>query len=420
MHARLKKGTDKPATHASKAHSPRMHMFGGTASDSSRWAGRHGLGSSSVEWTEHQTPPAGTMAKLQVGDANDPLEREADDIADRVLRTPSGGHGGGWANDGFASRGQVGRSGNPRLGVGLDSMQGDPLNSSVRAEFEHRFGQSFDGVRVHTHDDATAACDRLGARAFTYGEHLFFQRGEFQPQTSAGRHVLAHELAHVLHQRESGRPIIQRKPTNVQQTGCKLEADLDIGIFAPDRMFDPDDPNKLVDRSNLGDIAKRWERGINHFWNGPGQCKDDDSDTSARFCTLELHATVTPEYEAKSHAAVQLRHANSVGVRHEDFHSSAAFEWGNWAWSDSGLTAAHEAGHLLGLADKYLSPKQRKKFKYDLMGNYPMDTYGQAVKKLDASAARARVIRRWMGSCPCCLDGLDTRPDPSRRRSWVY
>lgn len=68
---------------------------------------------------------------------------------------------------------------------------------------EAGFGQPLPGRRLHTDDRAHDATEALGARAFALGNDVFFARGEYQPESAAGTHLLAHELAHTL-QPESG------------------------------------------------------------------------------------------------------------------------------------------------------------------------------------------------------------------------
>ncbi|MBN8923568.1 MAG: hypothetical protein BGP10_06165 [Rhodanobacter sp. 68-29] len=96
---------------------------------------------------------------LQVGAANDPLERQADDMARRVMTMAA-----------------------PAAAPGHD----------------------FSRVRVHTDDAAAASAQELGARAYTVGEHIAFARGEYAPGTAAGRQLLAHELTHTLQQAQGG------------------------------------------------------------------------------------------------------------------------------------------------------------------------------------------------------------------------
>jgi hypothetical protein len=78
---------------------------------------------------------------------------------------------------------------------------GMPLPPALRADMEGRFGRDFSGVRIHTGSDAESAAEDLHAHAFTTGEHISFASGAYQPGTSAGRKLLAHELTHVVQQR---------------------------------------------------------------------------------------------------------------------------------------------------------------------------------------------------------------------------
>jgi len=82
----------------------------------------------------------------------------------------------------------------------LGSTSGEPLRGQVQEEMGQRFGTDFSAVRVHTDSQAVQMNRRLGARAFTYGADIYFNRGEFSPNTSNGRYLLAHELTHTLQQ----------------------------------------------------------------------------------------------------------------------------------------------------------------------------------------------------------------------------
>lgn len=78
---------------------------------------------------------------------------------------------------------------------------GAPMAANVRADMEHRFGEDFSQVRVHTDSAAHASARAVGATAYTSGTNLVFQRGMYDPSSAAGRTVLAHELTHVVQQR---------------------------------------------------------------------------------------------------------------------------------------------------------------------------------------------------------------------------
>lgn len=77
---------------------------------------------------------------------------------------------------------------------------GQPLSGTVRAQIEPALGTDFGGVRVHNDGRAHDLNQSLSARAFTTGQDIFFKQGEYNPGTSGGRELIAHELTHVVQQ----------------------------------------------------------------------------------------------------------------------------------------------------------------------------------------------------------------------------
>jgi len=84
---------------------------------------------------------------------------------------------------------------------------GRALDEITRDVMESRFGEDFSNVRIHTGQSAAQSADAMESRAFTVGEDIVFAQGEFAPETLEGRHLLAHELAHVVQQRRPAGPI---------------------------------------------------------------------------------------------------------------------------------------------------------------------------------------------------------------------
>ncbi|GAB3021550.1 hypothetical protein GCM10025298_06430 [Natronobiforma cellulositropha] len=72
------------------------------------------------------------------------------------------------------------------------SRPGKPLEGSVREEMEERMGDSFSDVQLHTGPEAAKAASALEARAFTTGNHMVFNRGEYDPENVEGKYLLAH------------------------------------------------------------------------------------------------------------------------------------------------------------------------------------------------------------------------------------
>jgi hypothetical protein len=84
------------------------------------------------------------------------------------------------------------------------SESGHPLDTATLRHFRSSFGHDFSSVRVHTDERAAASAASLPARAYTIGPHVVFRRGEYAPGTTTGRHLLGHELAHVVQQSRGG------------------------------------------------------------------------------------------------------------------------------------------------------------------------------------------------------------------------
>ena len=87
----------------------------------------------------------------------------------------------------------------PDVQAGLRS-ETTVLSDDVRRDMQQRFGRAFSDVRVHSGPHAAGAADALGAAAFTVGNHIVFGERRFDPRSSTGRGLIAHELTHVLQQ----------------------------------------------------------------------------------------------------------------------------------------------------------------------------------------------------------------------------
>ncbi|MDQ3252384.1 MAG: DUF4157 domain-containing protein [Acidobacteriota bacterium] len=96
---------------------------------------------------------------------------------------------------------------------------GAPLPKPVRDFFEPRFGHDFSRVRIHADRTAASTSQSLRAAAFTFGPDIFFNAGQYRPDTGAGLGLLAHELAHVIQQQAGrvSRRVIQRADVPYQQ-----------------------------------------------------------------------------------------------------------------------------------------------------------------------------------------------------------
>jgi|GEM_PF-3543321 len=175
--------------------------------------------------------------KLKIGQPGDKYEKEADRVADTVMRIPDpmpreqplddddkvqmkplGYNGTGllqmkckkceeeekklrkkpaiqMKGNGqyYASPAVTGR-------INATKGRGQPLPGNTQTEMAHKMGSNFSDVKVHTDSNAVHLNQKLGARAFTHGKDIYFNSNQYNPTTSAGKHLLAHELTHVVQQ----------------------------------------------------------------------------------------------------------------------------------------------------------------------------------------------------------------------------
>ena len=103
----------------------------------------------------------------------------------------------GFADQAFSvgGRGRSGADGAPKRVSGGTGVR---LAEGVRRRLEAALGADLSSVRVH--EDGSSGA--LGAEAHTVGEDVHFAPGRYDPESSHGRALLGHELAHVVQQRE--------------------------------------------------------------------------------------------------------------------------------------------------------------------------------------------------------------------------
>ncbi len=133
-------------------------------------------------------------AKLEMTEPGDHDEQEADAVANTI------------AAGGKISRKISGSSGTSGITVSnqmenqLNHLQGGghAMPTGLRNMMESGFGQDFSHVRLHTDSEAANLSSSIHAKAFTHGNDIYFNQGQFSPNTSEGQKLMAHELTHVV------------------------------------------------------------------------------------------------------------------------------------------------------------------------------------------------------------------------------
>jgi hypothetical protein len=192
------------------------------------------------------TVAAPIQRKANISTPDDPSERQADSVADHVMRRVEPGSIGALgpaiqrrcsACDEEKDAGarvqpsRVASAAGPTSPANLASAvratatPGQPLTGSARAFFEPRLGSDLRHVRVHADGDAARAARSIHARAYTVGSHIVFGSGQYAPETTDGQRLIAHELAHVVQQSGGARHAGESQPFGVTSARIARQAD---------------------------------------------------------------------------------------------------------------------------------------------------------------------------------------------------
>jgi hypothetical protein len=249
---------------------------------------QHSLGNQVVQRMLHLGM---IRAKLKINPPDDKYEQEADRVADQVMRMPDPLS----AGVAFSSRSKgmgiqracplcddeelkrqpleeeedeeilqtkkaFGHTPEiaPALAARVTGLhgRGQPMPEFVRAFFEPRFGRDFSRVRLHTDALANAINIRLNSRAVTKGYDVFFQKNAYNPATSDGLRLLAHELAHVA-QQQGG------KSFQFQEDRSPHKASLDYIMRDP---FPGENPELYERRRQVIELIPRIVTWISDFF----------------------------------------------------------------------------------------------------------------------------------------------------------
>ena len=168
---------------------------------------------------------------------------------------------------------------------------GQPINEPLRRDMSSHFGADFSAVRIHTDTSAQHLSKQVNAHAFTYGNHIYFNSGKFDPDSRSGRTLLAHELTHTIQQgavplnkglqRKHAFTAVQKKSILQRQPAPQLQNAVEIA---------QEEQGKVV-ANQEGPDGKRvgWERLMEYFTTTFGKDKIVSSPTGVQGVVYEGH-----------------------------------------------------------------------------------------------------------------------------------
>lgn len=234
------------------------------------------------------------QGKLTVNQPGDVYEQEADRVADAVMRMPAPGSlaepvsrtsplagvqrcscgkssgGTGQCEECEAkamslhrvSSGSSHAATAPPIVHEVLRSPGQPLDAGTRSFMEQRFGRDFSQVRLHTDARAAQSASDLNALAYTVGNHITFGLGQYTSNSDRGRHLLAHELSHVVQQGNARS--CERVQRAAQQDGSPLTSCATSSPVPPLDQWSADSTLNGIRSEAIGDnrvLVRRGQQG---------------------------------------------------------------------------------------------------------------------------------------------------------------
>jgi|GEM_PF-1330407 LysM repeat protein len=290
--------------------------------------------------------------KLEINAPGDSYEREADALADQMLSGRNSTVAGSPPRPNVQRQSQTSAppGGMPvKADSSLNSYvqslpgKGMPLPQNTQQFFGRRMGYDFGQVRVHTDEAAAESAGSIGAKAYTSGNNIVFNRNRFDPEGSEGQRLLAHEMAHVT----------QQNPTRIQpQTdiGMSVSHHVTDAPYGWDSNYSLEitdteatitinvhiNPDAGVGAADVARVQRQTALEFQRYWDHRFMLTGPDGNE------IQLRVNLTFD----TGAAADLTIALHAGDGRDDL--------SNWFVAGDSTTRAHELGHQLGLRDEYI------------------------------------------------------------------
>ena len=98
---------------------------------------------------------------------------------------------------------------------------GTQLGASSQTQMSRGMGVDLSNVKIHTNSNAVQMNKQLNAKAFTHGNDIYFNEGQYNPKSNEGKHLLAHELTHTVQQVHEGNAIMRQVAPQPQRTAAQ-------------------------------------------------------------------------------------------------------------------------------------------------------------------------------------------------------
>ncbi len=179
--------------------------------------------------------PNAVQAKLKVASSKDSFEIEAEQKANQFSKNENSNKSTTISKNTNTTKVNAKlkppKSGNEKIATSTSNQK---LDGKTNDKMESFFNADFSDVRIHSNPESHQLNESIQAKAFTHGTDIYFNKGEYNPNTAGGSHLLAHELTHVVQQRPANQvnratgKDAQARATTITSQHDNLKAQTDV------------------------------------------------------------------------------------------------------------------------------------------------------------------------------------------------
>ena len=203
----------------------------------------------------------------------------------------------GSVSDQIQKKGNDEASGNVESNLASSKGSGSKMDANTQSTMETGIGADFSGVKIHTDSKAEKMNQDLGAKAFTNGSDVYFNKGQYNPSSKDGQHLLAHELTHTVQQGAASESLQEKSEEQVEE---KIQQKSELAIQKKDACAD-DDKGEQGEKTEYNNVTK--DANCNTCYTTPIRPSEGEPEPSGEETAKEVEATAETTADERQEGA---------------------------------------------------------------------------------------------------------------------
>ncbi|MFT6502886.1 MAG: hypothetical protein ACJASQ_003018 [Crocinitomicaceae bacterium] len=212
-------------------------------------------------------------------------------------------------SDQIQKKGNDSASGNVESTLASSKGGGSKMDNDTRSTMESGIGADFSGVKIHTDSKAEKMNQDLGAKAFTNGSDVYFNKGQYNPSSKSGQHLLAHELTHTVQQGAASETVQKKEEAPEEE---KIQQKSELAIQKKDACADDDggDKGDKGEEVKYNNVTK--EANCNTCYSVPIKPSEGEKEPDGDEKSKDIEATAEQSADERQEGAPPVNDDSSI------------------------------------------------------------------------------------------------------------